>query len=212
MAEEDWDIKAHPNNPNGNNGKDQERKVRLTDQNFFIQRIYNIEARFARSPAYMYAAIGYLEKKQLQRNINLSNTRRKEVINEMGEKAYMLDDGYRVLDDINLCLHTQENTEGIEVARLAREVHKHQNTKTCRKHNTTCRFEYNSYPTPLTIIVRPCTGGTQEDIDAKLAMYRRVLTKVTEVLEDEDQIKKIMEKYKKQEESKEEYKKKINQE
>ena len=40
-------------------------------------------------------------------------------------------------------------------------------------------------------------------------MYRRVLTKVRVVLEDEDQIKKIMEKYKKQEESKEEYKKKI---
>ena len=48
----------------------------------------------------MYAAIGYLEKKQLQRNINMANTRGKEVTNEMGEKAYMLDDGYRVLDDI----------------------------------------------------------------------------------------------------------------
>ena len=65
MGEEDWDIKAFPNlnNPNGRNGKDQKRKVRLTDQNFFIQRICNIEARFA-SPAYMYAAIGYLEKKK----------------------------------------------------------------------------------------------------------------------------------------------------
>ena len=102
MAEEDWDIKAFPhlNNPNGSNGKDQERKVRLTDQNFFIQRICNKEARFAKSPAYMYAAIGYLEKKQLQRNINLANTRGKEVINDRGEKAYMLDDGYRVMDDI----------------------------------------------------------------------------------------------------------------
>ena len=26
--------------------------------------------------------------------------RGREVVNEMGEKAYMLDDGYRVLDDI----------------------------------------------------------------------------------------------------------------
>ena len=59
-----------------------------------------MEKRFARSPAYMYAAIGYLEKKQLQRNINMANTRGKEVVNEMGEKAYMLEDGYRVLDDI----------------------------------------------------------------------------------------------------------------
>ena len=48
----------------------------------------------------MYAAIGYLEKKQLQRNINLSNTRGKEVIGESGDKAYVLEDGYRVLDNI----------------------------------------------------------------------------------------------------------------
>ena len=82
-------------------------------------------------------------------------------------------------------------------------------TKTCRKHDTTCRFKYPRYPSPHTIIVRTCTGGTQEDIDANLAMYRRILTKVREVLEDEDQIKKIMEKYNKQEESKERYKKKI---
>ena len=102
MGEEDWDIKAFPhlNNPDGSNGKDQERKVCLTDQKFFIQRICNKERRFSKSAAYMYAAIGYLEKKQLQRNVNMANTRGKEVINSMGEKAYMLDDGYSVLDDI----------------------------------------------------------------------------------------------------------------
>ena len=102
MSEEDWDVKAFPylNNPDGSNGKDQERKVRLTDQNFFINRICNKEKRFSRSPAYMYAAIGYLEKKQLQRNINLANTRGKEVIGQSGEKAYVLEDGYRVLDNI----------------------------------------------------------------------------------------------------------------
>ena len=102
MNDEDWDIKAFPhlNNPDGTNGKDQERKVQLTEQNYFIQRICNKEKRFSNSPAYMYAAIGYLEKKQLQRNINLANTRGKEVMNEVGEKAYKLEDGYRVLEDI----------------------------------------------------------------------------------------------------------------
>jgi hypothetical protein len=76
MGEDNWDIKAFPhlNNADGSNGKDQKRKVCLTHQNFFIQRICNKEKRFAKSPAYMYAAIGYLEKKQLQRNINLANT------------------------------------------------------------------------------------------------------------------------------------------
>ena len=48
----------------------------------------------------MYAAVAYLEKKQLQRNINIANTRGKEVINDNGEKAYSLEDGYRVLENI----------------------------------------------------------------------------------------------------------------
>ena len=35
MTDEDWDIKAFPHlhNPDGSNGKDQERKVKLTEQN-----------------------------------------------------------------------------------------------------------------------------------------------------------------------------------
>ena len=55
MSEKDWDVKAFPhlNNPDGSNGKDQETKARLTDQNFFIHRICNVEQRFSRSPAYM---------------------------------------------------------------------------------------------------------------------------------------------------------------
>ena len=64
------------------------KKVRLTVQNYFIQRICNEEKRFARSPAYMYAAVAYIEKKQLQRNINLAYTRGKETIDE-NEKRHM---------------------------------------------------------------------------------------------------------------------------
>ena len=39
MGEEDWDIKAFPhlNNPDGSNGKDQDREVKIRDQYFFIQ-------------------------------------------------------------------------------------------------------------------------------------------------------------------------------
>ena len=93
------------------------------------------------------------------------------------------------------------------MANIAREVNKHHHTKTCRKHDTTCRFSYPRYPSPHTIIVKPCTEVKQEDRDAKLARHRRILGKVRDVLEDEDQIEKIMEKYNKQEESKEEHKK-----
>ena len=77
MQEVDWDIKAFPHlhNPDGSNGKDEEQSVWLTDQNYFIQRILNKDQRFAKSSAYIYAAVAYLEKKQLQRNINISGTR-----------------------------------------------------------------------------------------------------------------------------------------
>ena len=102
MREMDWDIKAFPHlhNPDGSNGKDQERKTRLTDQNYFIQRVVNKDQRFARSPAYTYAAVAYIEKKQLQRNINISGTRGKKVENSDGGITYELEDGYTVLDDV----------------------------------------------------------------------------------------------------------------
>ena len=48
----------------------------------------------------MYAAVSFLEKKQLQRNINLADTGGKEVTDESGKKSYILEDGYRVLDNI----------------------------------------------------------------------------------------------------------------
>ena len=74
--------------------------MKLTDQNYFIQRILNKDKRFAESPAYTYAAVAYLEKKQLQRNINLSGTRGRQIENKDGGITYELEDGYTVLDDI----------------------------------------------------------------------------------------------------------------
>ena len=102
MADDDWDVKAFPHlhNPDGSNGKDQERKVRLTEQNYFIQRICNMEQRFAKCPAYVYSAVAYIEKKQIQRNINLIGTRGKKINNNNGGQSFELDDGYRVLEDI----------------------------------------------------------------------------------------------------------------
>ena len=75
-------------------------KTKLTEQNYFIQRLLNKDQRFARSPAYMYAAVGLIEKKQLQRNINIAGTRGKRVDNGQGQVTYELEDGYTVLDDV----------------------------------------------------------------------------------------------------------------
>ena len=98
-----------------------------------------------------------------------------------------------------------ENTVGKEVAKIAQEVNKHHHTKTCRKHDATCRFKYPRYPAPHTIIVKPCEGKTQKEKDEKIGKYRVLLSKVRDVLDDEDQIKIIMSSYDKQNESSEEY-------
>ena len=56
----DWDVKAFPhlNNPDGGNGLFQkERPVKLTYQNFFNQRILNVNKRFSRHPPYLFSAV-----------------------------------------------------------------------------------------------------------------------------------------------------------
>ena len=102
MDDEDWDVKAFPHlhNADGSNGKDHDRRVRLTDQNYFIQRICNKEQRFAKSPAYMYAALAFIEKKQINRNISLAGTRGKQVKSKDGRTSYELKDAYRVLENV----------------------------------------------------------------------------------------------------------------
>ena len=40
----------------------------------------------------MYAAVAFIEKKQINRNINLAGTRGRQVNNKEGGKSYELDD------------------------------------------------------------------------------------------------------------------------
>ena len=47
------------------------------------------------------------------------------------------------------------NTVGHDVARIAEEVNVHHHTKTCRKYNETCRFNYPRFPSHKTIIAQP---------------------------------------------------------
>ena len=102
LGDRHWDVKSFPHlhNPDGTNGKDQERKARLTDQRYFIQRVINKETRFAKSPAYLYASVAYLEERRLQQNINLVGSRGKKLNKGDGQVSYQLDDEYRVLENI----------------------------------------------------------------------------------------------------------------
>ena len=102
LYDHDWDIKAFPhlNSPDGKYGLHHARNSRLSNQFYFIQRICNKNPKFATSPAYVYAAVAHIELKQIQRNINVSYSRGKEINNKDGIRTLKLDDPYSVLNDI----------------------------------------------------------------------------------------------------------------
>ena len=102
LYDKDWDVMAFPalHNIDGSNGKDQDREVKLTSQRYFIQRVTNVNSRFARCPAYLYAAVGFQEKMQINRNINLVGTRGKKLCSAEGKSKFELHDPYRALEAV----------------------------------------------------------------------------------------------------------------
>ena len=66
----------------------------------------------------MYAAVAYVEKKQINRNINLAGTRGKKVSTENGGQSYELEDGYRVLEDIKMTPKYWKKAKYEMIARL----------------------------------------------------------------------------------------------
>ena len=57
--------------PSGINGLHQTREIKgLIDQQYFEQRLKNKDTRFEQCSPYVFAAIAYLEEKQLERNIH----------------------------------------------------------------------------------------------------------------------------------------------
>ena len=53
---------------------------------------------------------------------------------------------------------TNECTVGADVAKIAGEVNKHTHTKSCRKYDSQCRFQFPRYPSTKTIIAVPLVG------------------------------------------------------
>ena len=61
----------------------------------------NTDTRFSTDPAYVFAAAAYLEKKQLQKNVNVSYQRGKEVKGKNGISTFHLEDGFSVFGNIS---------------------------------------------------------------------------------------------------------------
>ena len=99
--EKDWDIQAFPHlhNFDGSNGVHQERKVKLSNHQYFLNRICHKDTRFSQTPSYLYSAVAFIEKNQIQRNYHLAGTRGIKTESSAGI-SYQLKDGYRVLENV----------------------------------------------------------------------------------------------------------------
>ena len=89
LSSENWDALAFPmKHPDGKTNLHQKREVKLRDQYYVAQCLRKKDSRFRKDPV-------YTEKKQLQRNINLSFRRRKKV-SFVGkeESSYVLEAGF----------------------------------------------------------------------------------------------------------------------
>ena len=93
LHEKDWDIRTFPCLlPDGLNSLHAERKVKLSDQDYLVQRIMNKDSRFAQNAAFIFASVAFIEQKQIQRNIGIAFNRGKAKIDNTGNTIYSLDD------------------------------------------------------------------------------------------------------------------------
>lgn len=75
-------------------------------------------------------------------------------------------------------------TEDQELYDLVTSVQQHHHTKTCRKKNTVCRFNFPRFPTDKTIIAKPL--DKDQDDQVRLKTLRETLAKVYTVLSDKE--------------------------
>ena len=102
LSDKDWDVKSFPHlhNFDGSNGKDQERKVKLTPQKYFLQRVCNKDTRFAKNSNYLFSSVAFLEEKQISYNISIVGRRGRKKVSAEGQVSYELDDLYRFIEGI----------------------------------------------------------------------------------------------------------------
>ena len=74
--------------------------MRLTEQQYFCQRLTNRDKRFTQSPGYIFAAAAYIEQKQLMSKSNISFMRGKKSTNGEGAAQYELADAFTTFDGI----------------------------------------------------------------------------------------------------------------
>ena len=119
LQERDWDLKSFPCLlPDGKNSLHSDREIKLSEQDYFNQRIMNKDSRFACNPAYIFAAVAYIEKKQIEGRKGISYKRGKSSTLPDGTKSYSLDDPWSVLDNVKNTPRYWQKTRYELMARL----------------------------------------------------------------------------------------------
>ena len=76
LKSENFDVKAHPTkHPTGKFGVHYKRKVKISVQEYFNQRLLNADPRFSECLAYLFMAQQYIERWALQSQINICGRR-----------------------------------------------------------------------------------------------------------------------------------------
>ena len=86
--------------PDGKNHLSDQRKTKLSEPEYFKQRLFNIDPQWRNNPHWVFAAAIYREKKDFQRNIDLGYKKGKKSINNNGEAMYSLKDPYSVFQNV----------------------------------------------------------------------------------------------------------------
>ena len=101
LDQKDWDIKSWPTLlPDGKFGLNHKRRVKLTHQNYFQQRILNVDERFAKTPGYIFGAMSLIEAERLRSNANLTGVKGKRTAGPDGSFTYTLEDPCSVFEKV----------------------------------------------------------------------------------------------------------------
>ena len=97
----DWIVKSWPMLlPDGKFGLNHVRKVKLTRQNYFHQRILNVDDRFAKDRGFIFAATSLIEAERLRANANMTGMKGRRNIGPDGHMTFHLEDPCSVFEKI----------------------------------------------------------------------------------------------------------------
>ena len=87
--------------PDGKGGlHDPDREQKITPQQFINQRLYNINPMFAQNKPFVFSAVHYVEKHQLESQMKVAYMRGKMKQGREGQKFLQTEDGFNVFDNI----------------------------------------------------------------------------------------------------------------